>query len=59
MNLDWGLVLVIAAAAFLVAHLVLDLRSLSKAVRHPNDLRLTLVTIAVLGAHITLDFVEG
>lgn len=57
MNPDWGLVLVVVAATFLVAHLALDLRTLGRAVRHPNDLLWTLVTIAVLGAHVILDFV--
>lgn len=44
------------AGAFLVAHVVLDLRSMAQAVNHPKDLALTIITLGVLCGHLILDY---
>jgi len=55
MTLSEGLL--VLTGAFLVAHLVLDLRTLRQAVAHRKDVWLTAATIIILVGHILLDYI--
>lgn len=50
---DWLLLL---AALFLISHVALDVRSLYRNVRHPQDLAWSVITLAVLVGHLAFDF---
>lgn len=52
----WGETLLILAALFLISHVVLDVRSAYQHVRHPQDLGLSIVSLAVLIGHLVFDF---
>ena len=51
---EWLLVL---AGAFLLAHILMDVRSVYRSVRHPEDLAWTAATLAVLAGHLIMDYI--
>ena len=51
---DWLLVL---AGAFLFAHVLMDVRSVCRSVRHPEDLAWTVTTLTILVGHLIMDYI--
>ena len=51
---DWLLVL---AGAFLFAHVLMDVRSVYRSARHPEDLAWTVTTLTILVGHLIMDYI--